>query len=221
MLVRSKMQKAMTDTGAFIFDFFGVMASFDNDIVYARLARHCRNPADAFDKLNGVMASRDVITDRLTLPQIHERLVKVYGLSLDYAEFECAWCEPYSKPIPGMAELVKALTSNYTVLLLSNVDRHYWDSIRTAHPELECFDALILSFDVGMAKPEPAIFLHASEVAGVELSRCFFVDDTLANIDAARTLNFRTHWFKCLPGLLNELTQINTMGVYPGFPFSK
>ena len=45
--------------------------------------------------------------------------------------------------------------------------------------------------------------------------------DTLANIDAARTLNFRTHWFKCLPGLLNELTQINTMGVYPGFPFSK
>jgi hypothetical protein len=79
------MQKTMVRTEAFIFDFFGVMASFDNDIIYARLAKHCRNQAEAFTKLDGLMAGRDVITGRLTLHQIYDRLVEVHGLSLDYA----------------------------------------------------------------------------------------------------------------------------------------
>ncbi len=140
------MQKTMVNTEAFIFDFFGVMASFDNDIVYARLAKHCRNRAEAFKNINGLESRREVITGQLTLPQIYDGLVEAHGLSLDYAGFECAWLEPYSTPIPGMAELVKALTSNHKVLLLSNVDRYYWDAIRTAHPELECFDALLLSW---------------------------------------------------------------------------
>lgn len=207
------MQKTMVNTEAFIFDFFGVMASFDNDIVYARLAKHCRNQAEAFNKLNGIESRREVITGRLTLPQIYDGLVEAHGLSLDYAGFECAWLEPYSTPIPGMAELVKALTPNHKVLLLSNVDRYYWDAIRTAHPELECFDALLLSCDLGMAKPDREIFLHASAVAGAAPSRCFFIDDTLANVEAARTLGFEAHWFKGVPGLLNELKQRKTRGI--------
>jgi len=198
---------------AFIFDFFGVMASFDNDVVYARLAKHCRNQADAFDKLNGLMADRDVITGRLTLRQIYDGLVEDHGLGLGYAAFESAWLEPYSAPMPGMAELVSALTSHYKVLLLSNVDRYYWDAIRTAHPELECFAAILLSCDLRMAKPDREIFLHASEVAGAPPSRCFFIDDSLPNVEAARSLRFDTHWFKGVPGFLNELRQRNVSGI--------
>ncbi len=207
------MQKTMVNTEAFIFDFFGVMASFDNDIVYARLAKHCRNQAEAFKNINGFESRREVITGQLTLPQIYDGLVEAHGLSLDYAGFQCAWLEPYSTPIPGMAELVKALTPNHKVLLLSNVDRYYWDAIRTAHPESECFDALLLSCDLGMAKPDREIFLHASAVAGAAPSRCFFIDDTLANVEAARTLGFEAHWFKGVPGLLNELKQRKTRGI--------
>ena len=207
------MQKTMVDTEAFIFDFFGVMAAFDDDIVCARFAKHCRNQAEAFKKLNGLVSTRDVVTGRLTLPQIYDGLVEAHGLSLDYAGFECAWLESYATPIPGMAELVKALTSNHKVLLLSNVDRYYWDANRTAHPELECFDALLLSCELGMAKPDREIFLHASEVAGAAPSRCFFIDDKRANVEAARTLGFEAHWFKGVPGLLNELNQRRIRGI--------
>ena len=197
----------MSGTKAFIFDFFGVMASFDNDVVYTRLAKHCRDETDAFHKLNGLMASRDVITDRVTLPQIHERLVEAYGLTLNYIEFEHAWLKPYSEPIPGMAKLVESLTRNHTVLLLSNVDRYYWQSVYAMHPELEWFDTLLLSFDLGIAKPDPEIFMHASYVAKAEPSQCFFVDDTLANVDAAKLLDFEGYQFKGVPRLLNELTR--------------
>jgi hypothetical protein len=41
------------------------------------------------------------------------------------------------------------------VVLLSNVDRYFWAVVRAAHPELDRFGALLLSCDLGLAKPEP------------------------------------------------------------------
>ncbi len=198
---------------AFIFDLFGVLISFDNDIVYARLAKHCADREDAFKRLNGLMSSRDVITGKVTLPQIYESLVEGHGLSLDYEGFVDAWVEPYSIPIPGMAELIRSLSSNYRLLLLSNVDTYDWEAIRPAHPELSYFHALLVSCDLGIAKPDSAIFEQASRVAESDPSHCLFVDDTLENIEAAHALGFQTHWFDRLETLRDQLVRRNIRGL--------
>jgi HAD superfamily hydrolase (TIGR01509 family) len=184
------------DVDVIIFDLFGVIIGFDNDIVYSRLARHCADPDNAITKLNGLMAGHEVITGALTLPQIHRRLADDHGLALGFADFEAAWLEPYSWPIAGMAELVERLARHYRLILLSNVDGYYWSVVRDAHPELAHFTSLLLSCDLGLAKPDPAIFRHASEVAAAPPSRCVFVDDTLANVEAARELGFHGHHFR-------------------------
>jgi HAD superfamily hydrolase (TIGR01509 family) len=204
--------QAPSKTEAFIFDLFGVIIAFDNSIVYSRLARHCANPEDAVRQLDGLMASRDVITGRLTLQQIYGRLVEVHGLTLGYPDFEAAWLEPYSWPMPGMIELVTALSVNYPLLLLSNIDAYYWRVVRAAHSELECFKALLLSCDLGMAKPDPEIFLRASQAAGADPSRCFFIDDTSANVEAARALGFQAYRFRSAPELRQELEGSQTKG---------
>jgi HAD superfamily hydrolase (TIGR01509 family) len=85
--------------------------------------------------------------------------------------------------------------------------------VRAAHPELDCFDSLLLSCDLGVAKPDPEIFHRACRIAGAEPSRCFFVDDTRVNVDAARTLGFQTHWFRGVPGLLHSLRSAGTKGL--------
>lgn len=199
---------------AFVFDLFGVIVAFDNDIVYSRLARHCADPDEAFRRLDGLMAGRDVITGRLTLHQIHDQLVEAHGLALDYPAFQAAWLEPYSGRMPGMAELVTILSSNYRLLLLSNVDRYYWEVVRAMHPELDHFDSLLVSCDLGMAKPDSEIFLCASETAGVDPSRCCVVDDTRANVEAAWALGFQGHWFRSVSGLRQELKKAQTKGIY-------
>jgi HAD superfamily hydrolase (TIGR01509 family) len=191
---------------ALVFDLFGVVAAFDNDIVYARLARHCADPDDAFRRLNGLMASRDVITGRLTLPDVHRRLVDAHGYTLGYPEFETAWLAPYSWPMPGMAGLLGALAGRRLVLL-SNVDRYYFGVVRAMQPELARFDEVRLSCDLGLAKPDPEIFREASRAAGTDPSRCFLVDDSPANVDAARALGFRTHLFRDVAGLRTELAE--------------
>ncbi len=184
------------DVDVIIFDLFGVIIGFDNDIVYSRLARHCADPDDASTKLDGLMAGREVITGQLTLPQIHRRLVDAHGLSLAFPDFEAAWLEPYSWPLDGMAALVERLAPHYRLVLLSNVDGYYWQVVRNAHPELEQFTSLLLSCDLGLAKPDPEIFRRAAEVSAAPPSRCVFVDDTLVNVEAARELGFHGHHFR-------------------------
>lgn len=198
----------MSAPHAVVLDLFGVLAAFDNDIVYHRLARHCADPGAAFVALNGLMAGHEVITGQVTLPQVHRRLVEAYGLGLDYAGFEDAWLEPYSTPMPGMAALVETLSRQHRLVLLSNVDRYYWEVVRSMQPELGLFDAVLLSCDLGVAKPDPEIFHQASRAARVAPAECLFVDDTRANVDAAHALGFGTHWFRGIDGLRAHLRRL-------------
>jgi putative hydrolase of the HAD superfamily len=52
----------------------------------------------------------------------------------------------------------------------------------------ELFDAVVISAEVGLRKPDPAIFLLAAERVGVEPASCVFVDDLLPNAEAARAV---------------------------------
>ena len=54
--------------------------------------------------------------------------------------------------------------------------REEWDEI---------FDAVVISGEVGMRKPEPAIYFHTAELLAVPPSECVFVDDLPSNVQAA------------------------------------
>lgn len=196
---------AAMDVEVLVFDLFGVVLAFDDDIVCGRIAPYCRDPRTSFDGIRALMSSYEVVTGRLGLRQIYDRLVECHGLSLDRAAFEAAWLAPYTWPMPGMSELLRALCRRYELVLLSNVDRHYWDVVRAGHPELGCFDSLLLSWELGLAKPEQEIFLRAIEAAGVDAFRCLFIDDSRANVETAQAMGFQTHWFRSMSGLLKRI----------------
>lgn len=50
------------------------------------------------------------------------------------------------------------------------------------------FDAVVISGEVGLRKPGPAIFRLATERLGVEPAACAFVDDLDRNVEVARSL---------------------------------
>src|SRR3954447_2754301 len=54
--------------------------------------------------------------------------------------------------------------------------RELWDG---------AFDAVVISGEVGMRKPEPAIYLHTAAQLGVEPAECVFVDDLAPNVRGA------------------------------------
>ncbi|MET9340193.1 MULTISPECIES: HAD family hydrolase [unclassified Nonomuraea] len=52
----------------------------------------------------------------------------------------------------------------------------------------EVFDAVVISGEIGMRKPEPRIFEHALDLIGLRGPECVFIDDFEINIVAAREL---------------------------------
>jgi epoxide hydrolase-like predicted phosphatase len=83
---------------------------------------------------------------------------------------------------PTMVDLVRrAHAAGIRTGLVSN-------SWGVEYPELgwdEMFDAVVISGQVGMRKPEPAIYRYAAEQVGVPPEKCVFVDDLPGNVRGA------------------------------------
>lgn len=69
--------------------------------------------------------------------------------------------------------------------LLSN---SWGDSDYPRHDFPHLFDAVVISGEVGMRKPEERIFRHAADLLGLDPAECVFVDDVEANIVAAEAI---------------------------------
>lgn len=71
------------------------------------------------------------------------------------------------------------------------------------------FDLAVISGQVGLRKPDAAIYRLALERAGVEPSHCAFVDDREDNVDVARTLGMH--------GIVHDGDDVATAAALTGF----
>ena len=83
---------------------------------------------------------------------------------------------------------VRALRDQgYKLALVTNNVREGSSMWRSMVPVDELFDVVIDSSEVGMRKPNPAIFHHAlEELGGIPPEEAVFLDDTPGNVDGAR-----------------------------------
>ncbi|HEY5638858.1 MAG TPA: HAD-IA family hydrolase, partial [Dehalococcoidia bacterium] len=87
-------------------------------------------------------------------------------------------------------------SSGYTTGIISNTIPGMEERLRTEMPHLiPIFDVRIGSGDVGVAKPDPAIFQHALEAAGAEPEASVFTDDVSAYAAAAREIGMHGFHF--------------------------
>ena len=88
-----------------------------------------------------------------------------------------------SVQVPAMYELIRAVrAAGLRTALLSNS----WGG--TGYPRADfphLFDAVVISGECGMRKPEEEIYQHAAKLLGLPPEQCIFIDDIEANIAAA------------------------------------
>ncbi len=83
--------------------------------------------------------------------------------------------------------IVRALTRNgYGVHLGTNQERHRGAHMRTALGYDDLFDVSCYSYDLGVAKPDPAFFAQAARRIGADVGTILFIDDNARNVDGAR-----------------------------------
>ena len=80
--------------------------------------------------------------------------------------------------------------------LLSNSGPEIMARVRADHPLEARFDAVVISCEVGLAKPDPRIFRLCLERLGLSAGAALFVDDRADNVEAAAGVGLQTLQFE-------------------------
>ncbi|WP_459177197.1 glucose-1-phosphatase [Ewingella americana] len=112
------------------------------------------------------------------------------GIALSFEQFSLGWQAVFVGLRPEVIAVFKTLREQgHRVVVLSNTNRlhlNYWPE---HFPEIEAnTDALYLSQDLGMRKPEPGIFEYVLNKEGITASQAVFFDDVIENVEAARSM---------------------------------
>lgn len=114
----------------------------------------------------------------------------------------------FSPAEPMYAALRAARTAGTRTALLSNS----WGNDYPRELFAGLFDAVVISSEVGMRKPDEAIFRHAVDLLGLAPGECVFIDDIEHNVRAAEVLGLQGILHTGADTTVAELRGLNLLG---------
>jgi glucose-1-phosphatase len=172
---------------AVIFDFGGVLVRTEDQTPRMRLAEKLGiHPGElyrvVFDSETAIQATLGQISTEDHLKSVQT------SLNLDpqavSASMEAFWAGDILDE--QLIAFIRSLKPRFKTGLLSNA----WDELRGRLVDTwkidTAFDDIVISSEVGIAKPDPAIYSLAAERLGVRPEQAVFVDDMPENVETAR-----------------------------------
>lgn len=109
---------------------------------------------------------------------------------------------------PDVSAFIAALKQDYQTALLSNAWTHTRKILDEYYGCLGLFHHVIISAEVLLAKPDPAIYRLMLDHLKVEPGQAIFVDDLQENIDAAQQLGIHGVRFLTAEQAIKEVRQL-------------
>jgi 2-haloacid dehalogenase len=128
----------------------------------------------------------------------------------DHAHALEAYATRFNETIPGLVpgtpELVERLAGRGVPLYaITNFAAKFWQDYRPSEPLFDHFEDIVVSGVERLAKPDPAIYFLAERRFGRPAANMLFIDDNLANVEAARACGWQAHHFTGAARLEAEL----------------
>ena len=152
---------------------------------------------------------------------VQESCERLAALHPEYREMIMAWGERGEEMVSGQIdEVVSVLdmvkSRGYRSYALSNMERCSFLARRTRFEFFDWFDGCVISGFEGVAKPERQIFDILFARYQVEPARSIFIDDSVRNIDMARSLGMRAIQYESPSGLTEGLAAYGLPVSSPG-----
>lgn len=128
----------------------------------------------------------------------------------DYAAFKELWCNHFVLDREA-ARIFKTLARRFPVYLLSNTNILHYEFIRGRYAFPRQASGAVLSYKLGLRKPQPAIYKAALRLARVKPREALFIDDLAANVEAARRQGWTGLRFHDAGALRRELHDLGLL----------
>jgi 2-haloacid dehalogenase len=211
------MKTPMSDTRppAIIFDFGGVLLDWNPRYLYRKLFPNDEQGMErflaeiGFDEWNHLQDAGRPFS--VAVAELCSRHPQYCDLIRAYDE---RYPESIQGAIPGTVDILRSLRRlGFPLFGLSNWPAEKFCLVRPGYEFLGWFQGIVISGEVGFAKPDPRIFQVLLVQVGRPAGECLLIDDSPANIAAAQALGFQTIHFHTPPQLAGELAR---RGLLPG-----
>ena len=193
---------------AVIFDYGEVLSKPANQSIHKELLEIASLPEDIFEKyywanrldydaaiLNGRTYWEKIAQEAGTefVPAQIERLIERDArMWMDIDEAMLAWT-------------LQIKRSGLRTGILSNMGEDVLRAMRQHFDWLAHFDALIWSCELGIVKPDPAIYLDAVQKLGVKPEEALFIDNLEVNVTGAEAAGLHSIVFKNIDQISREV----------------
>ncbi len=193
---------------AVIFDFGMVLTGTPNQEAHDAMVRLTGLPVERFESL--YWADRHAYDEgKLTGATFWQKLLHDAQLDLGpnaVHELNQLDARMWTTQNPAMvAWQLRLKQHGIRTAILSNMGDSVLESIQREFNWLEQFDALVWSYQLRIAKPDPQIYLHTLEKLGTRPEETLFLDDKKVNVDAAIALGMKSLEFSTVERLRAEL----------------
>ncbi len=194
---------------AIIFDFGGVLLRTEDPYPRQQLAARLGLPKEKLYHQIFESESARLATIGKVSAEAHWEAVRL-ALGIGETEFQAARAAFWAgdRLDEELIETLRSMRSRYKTALLSNA----WDDLRRVILHnwdiSDAFDEMIISAEVGIAKPDHRIFQITVARLGVLPEEAIFVDDFIENIESARAFGLKTIHYLGNQRLYREMEMI-------------
>lgn len=174
-----------------LFDLGGVLTEQGVTVGMCALAG-LASEDEAFDRWLTCRWVRSFESGACTASEFAAGVVDDWSLSVSADEFLEAFRGWAIAPFAGSIELVRETATRVRVGCLSNTSAVHWEERVSCWGLAELFEFPILSYRLGLTKPDAEIFELAARMVGCEAQGILLLDDSATNVDAARRAGMRS-----------------------------
>lgn len=178
---------------AVVFDIGGVLLQLDYREAFRELFEGADAETHAAMTRLGADPTYDAFERGLVDEETYRRtLAARLGKELAPERFRALWNGIVGEPYSGIPELLVQLKQHCAVFALSNSNDTHIRSVRARFPWLGALDQLFSSHELGLRKPEPAIYEEVLRRIAIPAKRVLFFDDREENLVGAASVGMRT-----------------------------
>ncbi|MBI3553568.1 MAG: HAD family phosphatase [Elusimicrobia bacterium] len=142
--------------------------------------------------------------------ELYERFRSELDYKGSFPEFNKLWCGYFRLDRKG-AYALKAVAELHPTYLLSNTNYLHYEFIKSRYGFAGQVDGAVLSYELGLRKPEPAIYHAALKLAGVAPDQAVYIDDIKENVEAARKVGITAILNRPCTNLRRELSKLGVL----------
>ena len=135
----------------------------------------------------------DFESGRIDFDTFAQNFIQEFALSISPEQVQHEFLEFVQAPMPGCDDILSQLQQRYHLSLLSNTNSAHYERLRDRYDFYAPFEQVFLSHEIGVMKPDPAIFHHVLAKLKVAPEQAAFFDDGARNVAAAKEVGIHAY----------------------------